>query len=321
MITTLSAMRVSLAVSLVSGRLVRLAIIGVLVAALGGGSALRLGYGNGSQLAWWWLDGYFDFTSEQAPPVKAALERWFAWHRATQLPEYAALLASLQKQATEPVTAAQACRWNTQIRDRLDPAIDRALVQSADLLPLLTEAQLRHLEQRHLKSIDEMRREFLQADPAERRTASVKRAIERSEQLYGSLGEAQRRVVADGVASSPFDPQAWMEERVRRQRDTVATLRRLLTEKADRDTRIAALRALAGRAERSPNPDYREYQRRLVDYNCAFFARIHNATTPAQRLKARETLKGWEEDLRALMAPAGASPVARLSGEGAAFVR
>ena len=316
----LIAMRVSLAAPGRPGAPGRRTIIGVLFAALAllsGCSALRLSYGAGPQLAWWWIDGYFDFTSAQAPPVKAAIAQWFDWHRATQLPAYASLLVALQAQATEPMSAAQACRWNARIRETLDPAIDRALVQAADLLPLLGEAQLRHLEQRYERNIAEMRDEYLQPDPVARREASIKRAIERSEQLYGKLGEAQRKVITDGVAASPFDPQAWRDERVRRQRDTAATLRRLVSVKADRDTRIAALRTLAERAERSPDPAYREYQRRLVDYNCEFAARIHNATTPGQRLKARENLKGYEDDLRSLIAPAGNGGVPSGSPPGA----
>ena len=80
------------------------------------------------------------------------------------------------------------------------------------------------------------------------------------------------------------------------------TLRRLVAEKADNDRVVAALRALAERSERSSDPAYRAYQLRLTDYNCGFAARIHNAMSPAQRLAARDRLKGWEDDLRALAA-------------------
>jgi hypothetical protein len=302
MITTLSAMRSSLAAR---GRVgvLRLAIIGALVLVLSGCSALRLGYNNGAQLAWWWVDGYFDFTSQQTPPVKAAIERWFEWHRATQLPEYAALLASLRAQAGDNLSPAQACRFNDELRERLAPAIDRALQQAAELLPSLTETQIRHLEGRQRKAMDEAREEFLHPDPAERAARTLKRAIERSEQLYGRLGEPQRKLIAEGMSASPFNPELWLAERQRRQRDLASTLRRLLADKADAATRLAALRALAERSERAPDAAYREYQRRLVDFNCAFFARVHNATTPAQRQKARDNLKGWEDDLRALIAP------------------
>ena len=268
-------------------------------------SALRLGYGSGPQLAWWWLDGYVDFSSEQAPAAKQAIARWFDWHRATQLPDYAATLASMQAQVLEPVTPALACAWQDRLRSRLDPAIDRAVTEFADLLPGLGEAQFKHLEQRYAKGNAEMRDDFVQPDPATRLKESVQRAVKRAEQLYGSLDETQLRLIAAGVTASPFNPELWLAERQRRQRDTLQTLRRLVAEKADLDTRVVALRALAARTEKSPQPEYRAYQVKLAAYNCNLAAQLHNATTPAQRQQARDTLKGWEEDLRSLVAPPG----------------
>ena len=149
-----------------------------------------------------------------------------------------------------------------------------------------------------------MRSDFLQDDAQAREKESVKRAVDRAEQLYGSLEANQVLLIARGVAASPFNPEAWIAERRRRQQDTMQTLRRLVAQKADRDTRQAALRALLSRTERSPDPEYRAYQAKLTQYNCGFAAQIHNATTAAQRQKARDRLKGWEEDLRALAAPA-----------------
>ncbi len=291
-----------------SSRVKTLIIVGLWVLigpALTGCSALRLGYGNGPQLAWWWLDGYVDFASEQAPAAKKAIDRWFDWHRSTQLPEYAATLASLQAQVVEPTTPALACAWQDRLRSRLDPAIDRAITEFADLLPGLGEAQFKHLEQRYAKGNAEMRDDFLQPDAAERLKESVNRTVKRAEQLYGTLDGEQLRLVQAGVAASPFNPDLWVAERQRRQRDTLQTLRRLVADKADRDTRLAALRALAARTERSPHAEYRAYQVKLADYNCGLAAQIHNATTATQRQKARDTLKGWEDDLRSLMAPAG----------------
>jgi len=275
----------------------------LVVSLLAGCSSVRLGYNNAPQLSWWWLDGYFDFSREQAPQVKQALDGLVDWHRATQLPEHAALLARTQAPILDATTPAQTCRWQAEVREQLEPLLQRALQLSADQVPGLGDAQLRHLEQRYAKRNDEMRSDFLQDDPGERLTKSVQRAVERAERLYGRLDETQRRLVRSGVLDSPFDPALWLKERQRRQVEVLTTLRRLVAERADADQRLAALRVLAARTERSPDPVYRAYQVKLGEYNCDFAARIHNATTPAQRLKARETLKGWEDDLRALMAP------------------
>jgi hypothetical protein len=285
---------------------VKRTIIGALALALlalfGGCSSVRLAYSNGPQLAWWWIDAYFDFGSEQAALVRRDIDGLFDWHRSTQLPGYAALLAVAASQITEPTTAALACRWQDQIRDKLEPTLERALGLAADQVPALAEPRFKALEKRYGKIIVEMREDFLQPDPKARLAESMKRALERAERLYGKLDEPQKRVLAAGVAASPFNPELWLAERLRRQRDTAQTLRRLVAEKADRDQRLAALRTLVVRVERSSDPEYRAYQIKLGEYNCALAAQLHNATTPAQRRKARETLKGWEEDMRALAA-------------------
>ena len=61
-------------------------------------------------------------------------------------------------------------------------------------------------------------------------------------------------------------------------------------------------RGLHDRAVNSPDPIYRNQQNKLRQENCRTFAALHNSTTPSQRSKALETLKGYETDLRALMA-------------------
>lgn len=282
-------------------------IIGLLLVLLGsslaGCSALRLSYANGPQLAWWWLDGYFDFSREHSAQVQQSLDQWFEWHRSTQLAPTTALLGSLAQQMLEPMTPAQVCQWQDRARAQVDPALARAVVDFAELVPGLAEPQLKHLESHYRKLLDEMRRDFLQSNPTERLKASVKRARDRAERIYGSLDEAQIRIISEGVAASPFDPELWLLERQRRQRDTSQTLRRLLSERADLDHRVAALRALVQRSERSPNLDYRSYQVRLAAYNCALAAQVHNAATPAQRDKARSNLRGWADDLRTLVPP------------------
>jgi hypothetical protein len=297
MITTLSAMRPSRWKTWIIGMLLALPMVW-----MGGCSSIPLAYNNGPQLAWWWIDAYLDFSGAQTPPVKQAIDQLFDWHRSTQIALYLPLLTAAQSQVSEATTATLACRWQDQVRERLDPTLERLLGSAADLLPSLGEAQFKHLEKRYTKVLAELRDDFLQPDLAERHTQSVKRALERAERLYGRLAEPQRQVISAGVAASPFNPDLWWQERQRRQRDTVQTLRRLAADKADRDLRLAALRTLVARVERSPDATYRAYQLKLADYNCAFAAQIHNATTPAQRKRAFETLKEWESDLRLLMA-------------------
>jgi len=299
MITTLIAMQMSsLRKALIIGGLCLLSL------GLAGCNALRLGYSNGPTLAWLWIDGYADFDSNQSPAVKAAIGRWFDWHRGSQLPAYATLLAEAQADVLAPTTPEAACNLQERATTLLAPAADRAIAEAVNVVPLLDERQFAHMAQRYAKGNDEMKRDFMQADAAERRKASIKRTVERVERVYGRIGDAQRQVIEAGVEASPFDAEVWLKERERRQVDILQTLRRLRAESADAAARSAALRSLADRGQRSQMPEHRAYQQRLRDHNCAFAARIHNAMTPAQRGKARDTLKGWEDDLRSLTAAA-----------------
>ncbi|MBN8509778.1 MAG: hypothetical protein J0L57_14350 [Burkholderiales bacterium] len=285
-------------------------------AVLSGCSAVRIGYDQAPTLVWWWLDGYLDFDTPQAPAVKDALAQWFAWHRATQLPDYAELLAAAQVQVLQPATPAQVCRWNDELRARAETALTHAVPPAAELLPRIGPAQLEHLEQRYRRSNREFEQDFLQADPDERRAAAVERTIDRAEMLYGRLDARQRQLVAAGVEASPFDPAAWLAERREVQAQVLQTLARLTAggpARADRDSNVAGLKALAQRLLRAPPGPYRDYQRRLTEYNCAFIARLHNSTMPAQRLAARDRLRGWEEDLRILAARKPPADAARPS--------
>lgn len=271
----------------------------------GGCSNVKLAYANGPQLAWWWVDDYFDFDGEQAPLVRQRIERLFAWHRSTQLADYAAWLDALSTHTDEPASGAQVCRWQEQARAKLEPTLDQALALAADVVPVLGDAQLRRLEQRYAKAIRKARDDYLQPDPERRRKASVKRAVEHAERVYGSLGDAQRQALEAAIAASPFDPERWIAERQRRQRDTVQTLRKLVADKPDAEHRVTTLRALVARNEESPDAEYRAYHKRLTDYNCALAAQLHNAAGPAQRRKAHEVFKGWAGDARSLATAGG----------------
>ncbi len=274
---------------------------------LSGCSAVRFTYGQAPLLAYWWLDGYVDFSGEQTPRVKAALEDYMAWHRSTQLPDYAQLLVRLQAMAQDRVTPAQVCSMADELQRRLELAYERAVPAMAEIVRGFSPAQIDHLEKRFQRDNYEMARDYLQPDPAARAEASLKRTVDRAESIYGTVEDDQRALLAAGLEASPFDPQRWAEERRARQRDILRTLRQLLADKADQPAFEAALRAFAVQATQSPRADYRQYRQRLIEANCVLTAQFHNSARPAQRQYAVGKLKGWIDDARALAAPPAAT--------------
>jgi hypothetical protein len=277
----------------------KLLIIGSVIALAAGCSALRVAYSSAPTLVWWQADGWLDTDRNQAPAVRAAIDRWFAWHRSTQIAPTVALLAEVREQLGAPITPETVCRYGTRVQALLEPALARALDEAAELVPLLTEANLKAMAAKGAQDLAEDREKFLQADPAERRAESLERTRKRYERLYGTLSDRQLAVLREGMAELPLDPERWLAEREQRQRSVVATLRRISAEKAPREQRLASLRTMLA----SPaDPARQAQQQRLTEANCALAAKVHNAATPQQRSRAQANVKAWEDDLRSFLA-------------------
>jgi hypothetical protein len=283
----------------------RYAIIALLAAALcllSACSALRFGYNQADELAYWWLDSYVDFNDTQSIRVRKALVQWHAWHRRAQLPDYTGLLVRAQAEVLEPTSAERLCKWWEAARSRIDAALEPAVAPAAELLLSLTQQQIAHIERRYAKANAEFLDDYLQADPVQRRKESTQRAVERAENFYGRIDEAQLEQIAKSVAQSPFDPELWFGERRARQQEALQMMRRLLAERAGSDAAQAAVRTYFERMTLSPRLDYRRYAQALTQYNCRFAADLHNTTSAIQRQALAAKLKGWEADLRALSA-------------------
>lgn len=285
-------------------------IIGALVALAGllsGCSAIRLVYGQGPDIVYWWLNDSIDIDREQKPAVRDALDQWFAWHRRTQLPDYALLLARAEKEALVDTTPARVCEWQAELTTRAETAFERIVPAAAALMPTVTPAQIRHLEQHNEKANEKYRGDYLQRDAGKRARALLERSVDRAETLYGRLDRAQREAIAALLATSPFDPELWLAERRQRQRELVQMLRDAGGDGSTRAQDEGALRLYARQLTHSPREAYARYWNKLTAFNCAFAATLHNGTTPDQRRHAQRTLAGWEGDMRALVS--GARPV------------
>jgi uncharacterized protein DUF6279 len=305
MITTLNAMPPPVVPRRSLARWPIIAALLLLLTSLSGcGMALKLGYGQGSALAFRWLDGYADFDDAQSLRVRAALDDWFAWNRRTQLPDYADAFSRVREELLSNTTPERVCAWSDEIRRRVDAGIDHARPALIEVAATLTPQQLDHVEKRFSERNADYRDDFMQRDPVERREAAVEREVALAEKLYGSLDDAQRKLLARRAAESPFDAELSYAERLRRQQDALALLRRLAAAAPGRLAADAEIAAYIDRYDRSPNLEYRRYAQRLRDYGCASAATLHNGTSAEQRRAAVKTLQGYERELRELAAAA-----------------
>ena len=273
----------------------------MLALALGGCSTLRLGYNNAPSLALWWLDGYFDFDTEQSEHMRAALQGLHKWHRAQELPLFIELLQNLQTSAAQPVTGEQVCLLYGYFQTRVQLTAERLVPALADLAPTLQPAQLEHITREYDKRNRQWREEWLEGTPAEIVQRRVKKLVDRAESFYGTLESAQLAVLRTQLTQASYDGNLHYREMQRRQQDAVQLLRELRTAGAPEPQ--VRLRALVARSLHSPDPVYSQYQARFSQQSCAAIAALHNSTTTSQRLRLAQTLQDYQNDLRALAAP------------------
>ena len=275
-------------------------------------SAARLAYNQAPTVTYWWLDGYVDFTDAQSPAARADIERFFAWHRSAELPLYAQRLAQWQTLAQQDISAEQACNEVGAIRASFNRMSEHGVVPLATLSLQLTQAQLVHMQRHQAKGDEKFEKDFLRGTPAKRLDNRLNRAIDRYQTLYGTLSEAQRQQLKTGLQQSAWDPQRTQAERQRRQAAMLQTIREVQAAHAAAfaangsrtppPEAVAALRSWSQRLQNSPTPGYPAYSAALVKDGCTQFATLHNSASPEQRAHAVGVLKGYEGDMRALVA-------------------
>ena len=283
-------------------RLARIIGVLALAAALAACSAIKLGYNALPDLAYWWLDGYIDFSETQTPQVREELNRLHAWHRGNELPRLVEVLERMEQLAPGPVNASQACTFVAEIQGRLNGVAQQAVPALVAMATTVDADQLKHLERKYRGNNADWQKEWVKPPPAERSEKRFKQALERGEMIYGRLDEPQLVVLREWAERSVFDPQRVLADRQRRQQELLQLLRRL-SEGAPAPAEAARLvREYLERAQRSPDPDYRRHQEQLLDEACRTFAAVHESTNAAQREQAVRRLRAYQRDLRELSA-------------------
>ncbi|WP_108359840.1 DUF6279 family lipoprotein [Limnohabitans sp. Rim8] len=293
---------------LILRRIIRHAFVGLTLAVLvglSGCSTLKLVYNQSDDLIYWWLDSYADLQDAQKQLTRDALTDLQRWHRQQQLSEYVVLLKRMQAMAPNDITPAQVCAVTEDMKSSFIRVLRHIEPASAQLSSQLSADQLRSVRKRFDKTNKTWKEDWLDPNAEERLRYRTKQATNRLEDFYGRLEKSQRETLQQWLSSSIFDPTLSYAERERRQADTLQTLQRIAQEgnaPSKQEQAQSWLRGLVDRSFNSPNERYRAYNLELWSENCAGFAKLHNSTTPAQRQRMLEALRGYEQDFKTLMA-------------------
>jgi hypothetical protein len=287
-----------------AARLARIIGLLSLAVALGGCTAIKLGYESLAQVGYWWLDGYIDFDETQSAAVRDDLARIHAWHRVNELPRYVQLLQQFERLAPADVSPAQACAFEPELRARADALRARAEPAFIAHAMTLQPAQLEHLERKFQERNRDYQKEWVRLPRDEMVEKRLKEFADRAEMVYGHLEGGQRSLLRQLVKASPYDPAMVAAESRRRQQDILATLRHVSGRSVDIPEARAAVRALLDRVATPPDAAQRAYLESMRHDTCRMISAMHNSMRPAQRDAAARRLRGWQRDLRELAGPA-----------------
>ena len=279
-----------------------LATLAAFALLLQGCSAVQLAYNQVPHLAYWQLNRYLGLSDVQTERVREELGALHQWHRDTMLPRHAELLQTVQQQLPDAVAPDQACRTYDAVRTQIDKVISQAEPKLVWLVTQLTDSQIRNLQKKQADSNAEWKKEWVDITPDQLRERRFNLLQARAEGFYGALEEPQKAALRAFIAQSSFEPQRHYAERLRRQKDLVQVLQKIAEDRTNTEQARSLLRGYISRLNASPDAAYQRYAQALLKESCEGFSRVHNAMTAAQRAKAVQSVKGYEQDFLVLAA-------------------
>jgi hypothetical protein len=264
-------------------------------------SAIRLGYGNADSLARWWMDQYLDFTPEQDGLVRERLSLLHAWHRRSQLPDYAALLREARDLVDAKPGMPEMLALTESVIRRVRTLADKATPDVADLLASLTPQQIDRMAARLAeKNADYAKESGLAEGEAAQRKARLKRLLQRTEYWFGDFSTEQEAAARRLVDTQPTGSQFWFDERLRRQREWLDLARKVQRDRPSHSEVIALLRDYAERFDMPVDPARRATALGMRRAGAELAVAIHGLTSKAQREHARHKIDDLIRDMTEL---------------------
>ncbi|HWU97295.1 MAG TPA: DUF6279 family lipoprotein [Oxalicibacterium sp.] len=268
-------------------------------------SAARIGYNNGETVSYWWLNSYVDFESEQKPWVKQHIDELFAWHRKTQLREYVQLVSRIQHRDLSTVTKADLLGDYDDGRTRLTRITERAAPDLADLALSLTPAQIANIDEKFTKNNDKFRKEYLKGGTAERQEFRYKKMMKQAEYWFGNFSREQETRLRALSDARPLNNELMLAERMQRQKELIAMLRKIHAEKPSRDATATMIRKyVADTINHFGNKQQQAFADATTEANAALVAEMMRMATPEQKRHFINTLQDWVSDFNRLSAKA-----------------
>ena len=263
------------------------------LAVLAGCSALQLGYNNADTLLHYRGGKYFAFEDAQKAEFERRVQRFLGWHRKSELPQYARFANELADRLARGVSQGDLVWGYDSLQTFLRQSLRAGSGEIGELLDALGPAQIERFQERLEKENLDFAKEYgLREAPEERRAKRVKRNVERMEDWFGSLTDAQAECVAAYSKRAPLDDQLRDRDRRRMQRELLAMVRAREAKKR--------LVPWAVAWEQNRDPAFEAARKSNLQEFYAMLLELDKTLTPEQRARALKRLRGFAGDFAAL---------------------
>lgn len=174
------------------------------------GCSGKIAYNNADFLLRWYIGQYIELNDEQAPQVKALLDKALEWHRVNELPRYLAQLRELRTQikeqslTQEQMAAHQDRAFQHWVRVREYLAHDISLIAMSLNIDQMSTLFVNLTNEREEDQADFAKRQRKQPDRAER-------MIESFAETMGYVSDAQADLIRAMVPELKPTYQLWQD--------------------------------------------------------------------------------------------------------------
>ena len=259
-------------------------------------SATRFAYDNADTALRFMSSSYLDLDAAQAEELQLRIVRFHQWHRANELPAYAALMRSASERAVRGITEGDVAWGLAAVRARYRGFAAKAAEDAAPVLATLSAEQIAALERRLDENNEKFSKKYLSADADVRRRAQAKRMLERFRDFAGDLSPEQEARIERFALVHESHVALRFEDRRQWQREMLAALR---TKQPAADLG----RALAGMFERPERRRTEAFirQDRAWDEDLGrLITELDRSLSPRQRAHVVRRLSDYADDFAAL---------------------
>lgn len=274
----------------------------LLLFSISGCSSIQIGYNQSDTLIRWWIDDHLDLTDPQEDFVSTALKQQITWHRSNVLPKINEDLGKLRLKLSKPLTPTDVMDSYQDIRKHSYVTVEHFAKDFSRFALTLNSDQLRVMEKKFTSTNEKFRKDFMSGTAQKQLQKRIERTTDRTENFFGNLSNDQESQIAKIVQSHPVDMESIYKERLRRQRDMLTLLKKVVSEKPRPENVEALFSNYVKTFELGTTAEQKEVETKRAETLSHMISAITQLMNEQQRKHAQHKIGDWMEDVKALIA-------------------